>query len=136
MESLYDLCDMLDEEVRGMVRKGDISPTELDRLYKAVDIIKDIKTIDAMENYDSYDSYMGGSYGSYDDMSGRMAYDGRRGRDADNDGRYSEAMSNRRGYRDRGRGYRSYDGGMSGDENKQQMLQKIEQMKKQIEQMQ
>lgn len=131
MEALYDLCDMLDDEVRMIVKKGDISPSELDRVYRAVDIIKDIKTIDAMEQAGySYDSYA-----SYDDMSGRMAYDGRRGRDGDNDGRYSEAMSNRRGYRDRGRGYRSYDGGMSGHEDKQQMLQKIEQMKKQIEQM-
>ena len=59
MKSLYDLCDMLDDEVKSVVQQGDISPTELDRVYKAVDIIKDIKTIDAMEqsSYDSYDSY-------------------------------------------------------------------------------
>ena len=130
MHSLYDLCDMLDDELREIVKQGNMSPTELDRVYKAVDIIKDIKTIEAMEDY------------SYDDYSRRNSYDGdnmsynmsraRRGRDGDGDGRYSEDGSYRRG-RD-GRGRYSRDEGYSGDD-KQQMLQKIEQMKKQIEQM-
>ena len=130
MQALYDLCELLDDELREIVRKGEISPTELEGAYKAVDIIKDIKTIEAMEDY------------SYDDYSRRNSYDGdnmsynmstaRRGRDGDGDGRYSE----RRGRDNRGR-YTSRDmsrDGYSGDD-KQQMLQKIEQMKRQIEQM-
>ena len=134
MHSLYDLCDMLDDEVRQVVQQGDISPSELDRVYKAVDIIKDIKTIDAMEN--SYDSYRG-SYDSYDNMgnSNRMYRDGRRGRDGDNDGRYSEdGYSNRRGRDARGR-YTSRDS-YDAQQDKMQMIQKLDEMKKSIEQMQ
>ena len=125
MQTLYDICDMLEDELKDIVRNGDVSHTELERVYQAVDIIKDIKTIEAMEDY-SYDSYA--SYNSYDgdNMSYNMSRT-RRGRDGDGDGRYSE----RRG--GRGRRY-SREDGYSGDD-KQQMLSKIEQMKKQIEQM-
>ena len=130
MQSLYDLCDMLDDELREIVKKGDISPTELDRAYKAVDIIKDIKTVEAMEEGGySNDGYSGNSYsGSYDGMS-----DARRGRDGDGDGRYSEDGSYRRGRDAMGR-YTSRDG-YSRHDDKEQMLQKINQMKKEIEQM-
>ena len=131
MEALYDLCDMLDDEVKAIVQKGDISPNELDHMYKVVDIIKDIKTVDAMENSDySYDS----SYDSYDGNSNR----GRRGRDGDGDGRYSERYSSRRGRDAMGR-YTSRDNGGSHNysraDDKEQMLQKIAEMKRQIEQM-
>lgn len=133
MHALYDLCEILDDELREVVKKGDMSPTELDRVYKAVDIIKDIKTIEAMEDY-SYDDYSRRNSYADDNMSYNMS-NARRGRDGDGDGRYSEDGSYRRGRDGRGRYSRenSYDG-YSGDD-KQQMLQKIEQMKKQIEQM-
>lgn len=49
-ESLMNICDRLEREVAQMNSKPDISPTELDRIYKAIDIIKDIKTIEAMED--------------------------------------------------------------------------------------
>ena len=134
MNELYDLCDTLKEDIRELNKKGDISPTELDRAYRAVDIIKDIKTIEAMEDagvsynsYDgSYDSYgrSYNSYGSYDGMS-----NARRGRDGDGDGRYSE----RRGRDAMGR-FTSRDG-YSGHEEREQMLRQIEQMKRKVEQM-
>ena len=130
MHALYDLCERLDDELREIVKQGDMSPTELDRVYKAVDIIKDIKTIEAMEDY-SYDDYSRRNYYDGDNMSYNMSM-ARRGRDGDGDGRYSEDGSYRRG-RD-GRGRYSRENGYSGDD-KQQMLQKIEQMKKQIDQM-
>ena len=130
MHALYDLCEILDDELREIVKQGDMSPTELDRVYKAVDIIKDIKTIEAMEDY-SYDDYSRRNYYDGDNMSYNMSM-ARRGRDGDGDGRYSEDGSYRRG-RD-GRGRYSRENGYSGDD-KQQMLQKIEQMKKQIDQM-
>ena len=130
MQVLYDMCEMLDDELREIVKKGDISPTELERAYKAVDIIKDIKTIEAMEDY-SYDDYSRRYSYEGDNMSYNMS-NARRGRDGDGDGRYSEDNSYRRGRDSRGR-YTSRDG-YSGDD-KQEMLQKIEQMKKQIEQM-
>ena len=135
MQVLYDMCEMLDDELKEVVKKGDMSPTELDRVYKAVDIIKDIKTIEAMEDY-SYDDYSRRNSYEGDNMSYNMSRDmsyARRGRDGDGDGRYSEDNSYRRGRDTDGR-FVSRDG-YSGHDDKQQMLQKIEQMKKQIEQM-
>lgn len=140
MQALYDMCEMLDDELKEIVKKGDISPTELDRAYKAVDIIKDIKTIEAMEDY-SYDDYSRRNSYEGDNMSYNMSRDmsnARRGRDGDGDGRYSEDASYRRGGRgrySREGSYNSYEQGYSGHDDKQQMLQKIEQMKKQIENM-
>lgn len=58
-EVLRDVCENLTREVKQLNSKPDISPTELDRMYKAVDIIKDIKTIEAMEDagYSNMGSY-------------------------------------------------------------------------------
>lgn len=44
------------------VQKKDVSPTELDRVGKAVDIIKDVDTIQAMGNYSYDDGYSEDSY--------------------------------------------------------------------------
>lgn len=55
MSELYDLCDTLMDEIREVNKQEDISPTELDRVFKAIDIIKDIKTIEAMEGSYYYD---------------------------------------------------------------------------------
>ena len=138
MNELYDLCENLKDDIKELNKKGDISPTELDRAYKAVDIIKDIKTIEAMEDAgSSYDRY------SYDEggHSNRMPYPyyyydepgtshARRGRDGDGDGRYSEA----RGRDAMGR-YTSRDGGYSGHDEKEQMMRQIEEMKRKVEKM-
>lgn len=148
MNELYDLCENLKDEIKDLNKKGDISPTELDRAFKAVDIIKDIKTIEAMEqssgnSYDysnddysrrgSYDNYSNNSYNSYASYEGGMS-NARRGRDGDGDGRYSEA----RGRDAMGR-YTSRDGssrdGYSGHEEKEHMMRQIEQMKRKVEQM-
>jgi len=51
MKAIMDLKYLLEEELEKIVRKGDITPTELERLDKAVDIIKDIETICAMKEY-------------------------------------------------------------------------------------
>jgi len=137
MNELYDLCENLQDQIKELNKKGDISPTELERAYKAVDIIKDIKTIEAMEEAgSSYDM-------SYDDYSRRYYRDGgnsyensnaRRGRDGDGDGRYSEEGSYRRGRDAMGR-YTSRDGGYSGHEDKEQMMRQIEEMKRKLEKM-
>jgi len=144
MNELYDLCESLKEDIKELNKKGDISPTELDRAYKAVDIIKDIKTIEAMEDAgysyaSSYDDYSqryardgrmsNNSYNSYDGMS-----NARRGRDGDGDGRYSEDASYRRGRDTMGR-YTSREGGYSGHEEKEQMMRQIEEMKRKVQQM-
>lgn len=135
MRVLDDLCDVLEMELKELVKKDDLSPAELDNAYKAVDILKDIETIKAMKesSYDGYSQRMyydepGGSYGrnSYD---GRSSYDGgsyrgsydysgaRRGRDGDGDGRYSE----RRDY--------------SRHDEKEQLMAKIDDMKRKLDQM-
>lgn len=119
MDSLYALKDLLCDQIHEIVEKNDITPTELDRIYKVVDIIKDIDTIEAMHDY-------GEDYSQdYPRYSYRRGYyiDGRRGRDGDGDGRYSE------------RSYRMYrDDGYSGH-TKEQMLQKIAEMQREVEQM-
>lgn len=141
MDELYDLCDNLKDEIKELTKKGDISPTELDRAYKAVDIIKDVKTIEAMQ--DAKHSYDGQGDGGH---SNRMPYpyyyydepgvsNARRGRDGDGDGRYSEDGSYRRGRDAMGR-YTSRDGGYSGHEEKEQMMRQIEEMKRKVQQMQ
>ncbi len=69
MKALNDLKEMLEDEIKKITKKGDITPQELDSMYKATDIIKDIETIDAMKEYgedaemseDKY-SQRGGSY--------------------------------------------------------------------------
>lgn len=143
MNELYDLCENLKDEIKELNKKGDISPTELERAYKAVDIIKDIKTIEAMEEAgNSYDNR------SYDDYSRRYYRDGGRSNNSydsyeaggsnargGNSRDYSEDYSGRRGRDAMGR-YTSRDGGYSGHEEKEQMMRQIEEMKRKVQQMQ
>lgn len=178
MKAMEDLVEMLEDELKKITKKGDITPQELDSVYKVIDVLKDIETIKAMKeaggedgysqrdgnrgSYNSYNSYDGmsnrGSYGpiwnqdmmpysmnrgsydgmsnrgSYEGMSNRMSYDGRAGRDADNDGRYSEAesydYSGRRGRDAMGR-FTSRDGRSyeySRHSEKERMIDKLETM--------
>lgn len=122
MKVMEDLKEMLQEELKDVVKKGDISSAELDNIYKAVKTMNYLEIIKAMEEsggqsrdysnrgsyYGSYDGFYDGSYDNY----GRGSY-ARRGRDGDGDGRYSEDYSERRGRDSMGR-YASRDGGYSG----------------------
>ena len=126
MEILYDLKDLICEELDKINKKHDINPGELEMAYKAVDIIKDISTIEAMEDYGdeySYDDDM--SYARNRDSMGR--YSSRRGRRSYDGGNYS----NRRSYNDR----MSMDGGYSGAESKEEMMRKIDEMQRKLQQM-
>ena len=115
MRELHDLCDNLKKEIHNLNQKGDISPTELDRAYKAVDIIKDIKTIEAMEDYTD-DGYSGRRYYYDDDMRyARRSMDDRRNRDMM--GRYNA------------------NGGYSGNDDKEEMMRELEELKHKIENM-
>ena len=118
MEILYELKDLLCEELEKINKKHDIgNMAELEVAYKAVDIIKDISTIEAMEDYD--DEY------SYDDD---MSY----ARNRDSMGRYSRR--NRRSY---GRNYdnRMMDRGYSGEDTKEHMMRQISELQQKIQQM-
>lgn len=117
-EELYNLCESLKKEIRQLNSKPDISPTELDRLYKAVDIIKDIKTIEAMEEAGYSNDY------PYDDMSytrGRYSYEGR-------------GNSYARGRDSMGR-YTSRDEGSMVHENKEHLKRQIEEMQAKLDRM-
>ena len=115
-EELYDLCETLKKEIRPLTNKPDISPTELERLYKAVDIIKDIKTIEAMEDagYSNMSPY-------YED-----------GIDHIRGGRYSY-NSYARGRDSMGR-YTSHDEGPRHDD-KEHLMRQIEEMKAKLDRM-
>lgn len=118
MEILYELKDLLCEELEHINKKHDFSNmAELEVAYKAVDIIKDISTIEAMENSDFSDY-------SYDDG---MSY----ARNRDSRGRYSSRS--RRSY-DSGR-MMPMNRGYSGAESKEEMMRKIDDMQRQLQQM-
>ena len=132
MRVLDDMCDMLEDELKQIAKKEEITPQELDNAYKAIDIIKDIETIKAMKRSEaSYDSYeysnrmpYSRSYDdmSYDDYSREYSNEysrARRGRDGDNDGRYNES---------RERGYSRHD-------DKEHLMKKIEEMQRKIDKM-
>lgn len=127
MKALKDMKEIIEDEIKKIAKKGDISPQELDSVYKAVDVLKDIDDLCRNEemgmsydgeysnegysrNYSREGEYSNRMYKpmSYDGSIWNKSYDGRAGRDADNDGRYSE----RGGYDDYSRGrYSSRDGG-------------------------
>lgn len=139
MRVLYDIQDMLEDELKKISKKDEITTSDLDNIYKMVDIVKDVTTVDAMhkaeqEGYSrdyardysrGYSEDYANAYGSY-----RTSYDGRRGRDGDGDGRYSEDSSYRRGrdsmgrYTNRGT---SYDDGYS-RHSKDEMIEHLQEM--------
>ena len=118
MKVLYDICDMMEDELRELKKKGAgaLSPTDLDNMYKMIDIVKDIKTIDAMKEA----GYSEASRRSYDDMSyaSRRSYEGPY--------EYSEDGSYRRGRDAMGR-YTSRDD-YSGHDKKEIMIEKLRDM--------
>jgi len=138
MKVLWDIQDMLEDELKSLAKKDEISSMDLDNIYKMVDIVKDITTVDAMKKAEQegysrdyardysrgYSEDYANAYGSY-----RDSYDGsyaRRGRDGDGDGRYSEDSSYRRGRDAMGR-YTSRDDGYS-RHSKDEMIQHLEEM--------
>ena len=126
-----DLCEMLEGELNTITKKGELTKESLELIDKLTHAIKSVTTIKAMEDAEKWDggsSYRGYSrgYHAYDGHAydGGMSnaysrdysrdysmnsYDGRRGRDGDGDGRYSE------------RGYSRAD-------EKSHMMQKLEKM--------
>lgn len=83
MKVLYDLRDMLEDELKKITKKDEMDVQSVELAYKMVDIIKDIATIEAMGSADYTDGYSrsdgmynGNSYGYrnrvYDDGSYAM----------------------------------------------------------------
>lgn len=67
-----ELKEMLEKELKNIVKQDAITPQNLDGAGKAVDILKDIETIEAMRE----SQYSNNSYNSYEDRSYRMMHDG------------------------------------------------------------
>lgn len=130
-----DLRDMLKQELNAIVKKGEVTKESLDNIHKLISsldktghLIKDEQGGSSNGYSQGYSQryyrdggshdYSGNSYdGSYDG-----SYDyahGRRGRDGDGDGRYSEEYSGRRRY---------YRDGYSGHDDKQHMVEKLKKM--------
>ena len=164
MNVLENMKEILEDELKKIAKKGDINPTELEATYKVVDIIKDIETIEAMREYGEDENEVTSKYSrrnysnrmmSYDRPAMSYAYnnapmhtaqpanvshvmpysyDGRTGRDADNDGRYSEDGASYRRGRDPQTGRyvsrddRSYDNYSRHTEKEKRMVAKLENM--------
>ena len=119
MKALEHLKELLEEEIKKVAKKGDITPAEVEAMYKVVDIIKDIDTIEAMEEYgeDDEEEYSNRGYSRRGYSSRRSYMDGggsyRRG------GRSSAYRGggsyNRRSYR-----------GYSMEESRDAMMSKLE----------
>ena len=91
MDSLYELKDMLMEELEKCTEKGELSAGSLEIIDKLTHSVKSIDTIIAMEEV---------GY-SNDDYSGNYSYARGRGRNArrDSRGRYSRDSYNRYSHR-------------------------------------
>lgn len=99
MHELHRTEELLQKSLKELNDKGDLNNQTLDLLGKTLDAVKDLCEIKESEN-PSY-SGMWNAEGSY----GRRYGAGRRGMDADNDGRYYEGYGARGGESYGGEGY-------------------------------
>ena len=87
MERLYhDVKELLHKEISKIVEKGSLTPQELDNLYKAIDVLKDICEISSME--DDNGGYSERGYSMWGPNHDRY-YDIHAYRNRDGMGRYS-----------------------------------------------
>lgn len=91
MNTLYNIQDMVEDELSKITKKPEMSATDLECTYKMVDILKDISTIEAMREAGYSQA------NSYDDMEMRYARDNSYRRGRDSMGRYT-SRDNYRGY--------------------------------------
>lgn len=72
MHVLTDLCYLLEDEIGQVVKKGELTPTELDNVYKAVKTMNYIEIIKAMKEQDENEYSRGRmGYGNYANNGGR-----------------------------------------------------------------
>ena len=99
MKTVKDFGELLCRQIDKINKKGDITPDELQRMDKAVDIIKDISVICAMEEYGKdpeEEMYSSMGYYGRNSRTGMMPLYGSHGgysaQGRDSMGRYSSAM--------------------------------------------
>lgn len=99
-QSIRDMYEVLNKEVKNLASKGTVSPNELENAYKAICTMEKIKKMESMEMDPEY-SERGSSYGygvggywplSYGDESYRRGRDGM-GRFTSMDGRPMDGRS-------------------------------------------
>lgn len=74
MKTYSELKDLLHDELKEIIKKGDITAVDLENIYKVVDVIKDVGEIEQMESpkmsmrggYQSNANYRDNGYNSYD----------------------------------------------------------------------
>lgn len=118
MKILYETQDKMEDELRSICRKEEITPTDLDNIYKIVDIIKDVTTVEAMHKAEQ-NGYSGEGMSNYS-RGWDVDYSYARGRDSR--GRYTsrDGRSYEGSYENSNRG-RSYEDGYSGHD-KEEMI--------------
>ena len=96
MNTITDFVDLLCKQIDKINKKGDITPDELNRMDKAIDIIKDCSVICAMETYgkdpeeEMYSSM--GYYGRNSRTPGYPHMPAYSAQGRDSMGRYSSSM--------------------------------------------
>ena len=71
-ETIKKLCEYIEE-----VGTKNLDATDIDYLYKVVDIYKDLKEVENMNNYGNYGNYGEYNRGSYGEDYGRRGVDSR-----------------------------------------------------------
>lgn len=99
MHEMYELKEMLCDELAKITKKGELSAGSLDAVDKLTHSIKSIETIIAMDEYSEDDemSYEG-SYARGGNRGGNRGRSYARGRNRDSMGRYSRDGSYRGSY--------------------------------------
>lgn len=103
MHEMYELKEMLCDELNKITKKGELSAGSLDVIDKLTHSIKSIETIMAMDEYsEEGGSYEGGSYArggrGGNRGGGNRGRSNARGRSRDSMGGYSGGYSNRGSY--------------------------------------
>ena len=124
MDKLWDLYDLLCDMTEEIVKKGDMSPAELDSVYKATKAMYYITCIDAMEGASEFDDGM--SMANYNTSMAR----GGRGGNSRNYPYSSRGSSMRRSSRTNN-SMRNY----SGHDQKEMLMQRIAELQDQIDRM-
>ena len=75
VDVLWDATRLARDEVEKIVQKGDLTPGELENIYKATCIAEKLTKIQDMDGEMSYGNY--GRYGDYSERRGRSPVTGR-----------------------------------------------------------
>ena len=124
-KEMYDLREMLVDELNKLTKKGELTAGSLDTVDKLTHSIKSIDTICAMEDAGNY-SYGDMSYNSYND---NMSYARGRGSNARRDsmGRYASNDGSYKGY-SRYSMNNSYDNRGYSNHNKQELVEELREL--------